>query len=53
MRDVEINWLADAHYGVLKDPRAALRAAIDRDHDDDRRREFPIFRPVGCGDDPL
>ena len=53
LRDVEVNWLADAHYGVLKDPRAAFRAAVERDHSDELRREFPLFRPVGCGDDPL
>lgn len=52
LRDVEIDWLADAHYGVLRDPSAALQRAVARDHDDDARRSFPLFRPVGCGDDP-
>lgn len=53
LRGVDINWLADAHIGVRASPRAALRQAIERDHSDQRRQEFPLLRPVACGDDPL
>ena len=50
LRDVNVHWLADAHYGVLKEPRPAFRRALDRDHGDvELRREFPLIRPVGCG----
>jgi glyoxylase-like metal-dependent hydrolase (beta-lactamase superfamily II) len=53
LRGLEINWLADAHIGVRTAPGAALRQAIERDHSDVRRQEFPLLRPVACGDDPL
>ncbi len=54
LRDVEVHWLADAHYGVLPEPKQAMRHALDRDRGGfDHRREFPLIRPVGCGgDDP-
>jgi hydroxyacylglutathione hydrolase len=45
--------LADAHYGALPDPQPALRKALERQHDPQRLHEFPLLRPVGCGDDPV
>ncbi len=51
LRDVDVAYLADAHYGVLKDPAAAFSAAVVRDHDDVSRLSYPGLRPVGCGDD--
>lgn len=53
MRDIDVDYLADAHYGVLENPAEAMRAALDRDHDDVERMAYPSFRPVGCGDDPV
>jgi glyoxylase-like metal-dependent hydrolase (beta-lactamase superfamily II) len=52
LRDVDIAWLADAHYGVLPQPAKAIREALERDHSDVSRLEYPGLRPVGCGDDP-
>lgn len=52
LRDVDIAWLADAHYGVLPQPRTAIRQALERDHSDVERLVYPGLRPVGCGDDP-
>jgi len=50
LRDVDIHWLADAHYGVVREPRQALRRALEKSHGDiDVRREFPVIHPVGCG----
>jgi len=51
LRDVHVGYLADAHYGVLKDPGAAINAAVVRDHDDATRLDYPGLRPAGCGDD--
>ena len=52
LRDVDIAWLADAHYGVLPQPRSLIRQALERDHSDVERLVYPGLRPVGCGDDP-
>jgi glyoxylase-like metal-dependent hydrolase (beta-lactamase superfamily II) len=53
LRDVPFRFLADAHYGVVTDPRSALRRAVDRQHDDVTLREHPALRPVACADDPV
>jgi glyoxylase-like metal-dependent hydrolase (beta-lactamase superfamily II) len=52
LRDVPFRYLADAHYGVFDNAHAFLRAAVENDHDEARRRDYPFLRPVGCGDDP-
>ena len=52
LREVPFRTLADAHYGVFDDAHTFLRDALERDHDDATRLQYPTFRPVGCGDDP-
>jgi len=50
LRDVDVRWLADAHYGVVREPRPALRRALDKAHGDvDVRNQFPFSHPTGCG----
>ncbi len=52
LRDLDVAYLADAHSGVMKDPMPAIRRALERDHDDVERLQYPLLRPIGCGDDP-
>jgi glyoxylase-like metal-dependent hydrolase (beta-lactamase superfamily II) len=51
--EVDIDYLADAHYGVVAQPARALRRAVEREHDDVTLREHPAWRPVSCADDPV
>ena len=51
LRDHHIEFLADAHIGVLKNPEAALRRALERQHNDELF-DYPFGEPRGCADDP-
>jgi hydroxyacylglutathione hydrolase len=53
LRDVPFRWLADAHYGVLAEAPLAVREAVERQHDEETMRDYPLWRPVACGDDPV
>ncbi len=52
LRDYDIKYLADAHIGVLENPGPAFRRAVERQHSEATIRDYPFFRPLGCGDDP-
>ena len=52
LRQHRIDYLADAHIGVLPQPEAAFRRAVERQHDDVTILDYPALRPLGCGDDP-
>ncbi|MDP2343382.1 MAG: MBL fold metallo-hydrolase [Deltaproteobacteria bacterium] len=52
LREHKIDYLADAHIGVLPNPEEALRRAVERQHDDVSILDYPFLRPLGCGGDP-
>lgn len=53
LRDFDVDYLADAHIGVLPNPQAAFRRAVERQHSDETITEYPFNRPMGCSDDPI
>lgn len=53
LRDLDVDYLADAHIGVLPHPRAAFRRAVERQHSDETLHNYPFNRPMGCADDPI
>lgn len=53
LRDVDVDFLADSHIGVLPQPRAAFRRAVERQHSESTLHDYPFNRPMGCSDDPI
>ncbi len=53
LRELDVDYLADAHIGVLPQPHDAFRRAVERQHSAETLNEYPFNRPMGCADDPI
>jgi len=53
LRELDVDYLADAHIGVLAQPREAFRRAVERQHSEETILDYPLDRPTGCADDPI